>query len=431
MTDTQIYEWIVEILHKEVVYATGCTEPIALAYAAAVARKHLGCTPDKIEAFVSPNLMKNGMAVKVPGTGLPGMDVAAAVGVTGGDPNGGLDVLHHLSAEAVEKAKDLLAKKRVFVDIADTELPLYAEAKLSRGNHWSRVVIQGSHTNIIRIGTDEKIFLSKEDSGSVTKDPNEDFLHSLNLKILYNFATAVPLNRIEFMEEAGLVNDALSRAGLQKEYGLCLGKSMQDDLQNGLSIDNLHDRIVMETTAASDARMGGAPLPAMTNAGSGDQGITATVPVNVTARYVNASREKHIRALALSHITAIYIHSFYPKLSALCATATAAMGAAVGMTLLFDGGYTELEATIANMTAQHIGMICDGAGDGCSLKIATAVDAAYRAVFLSRKGIRVNGTEGLVSNTADESIRNIGTLATKGLKVADKEVLRIMISKNK
>lgn len=233
------------------------------------------------------------------------------------------------------------------------------------------------------------------------------------------------------MEEAGLVNDALSRAGLQKEYGLCLGKSMQDDLQNGLSIDNLHDRIVMETTAASDARMGGAPLPAMTNAGSGDQGITATVPVNVTTRYVNASREKHIRALALSHITAIYIHSFYPKLSALCATATAAMGAAVGMTLLFDGGYTELEATIANMTAEHIGMICDGAGDGCSLKIATAVDAAYRAVFLSRKGIRVNGTEGLVSNTADESIRNIGTLATKGLKVADKEVLRIMISKNK
>ena len=223
-----------------------------------------------------------------------------------------------------------------------------------------------------------------------------------------NSQKTVPLADIEFMAEAGRVNDALSAEGLRHHYGLSLGKSMLDDLQNGMIPENFHDRLIMETTAASDARMGGAPFPAMTNAGSGDQGITATVPVNVTARYLKSSREDHIRALALSHITAIYIHAFYPKLSGLCATATAAMGSAAGMTLLFDGSYEMLEAVISNMTGEHIGMVCDGAGDGCSLKIATAVDAAYRAVFLARKGIRVGGAEGLVSNAADESIRNIG-----------------------
>ena len=431
MTKKEIADSIIAVLKKEVVPATGCTEPIALAYAAAVARKYLAAEPEKIEAAVSPNLMKNGMAVTVPGTGLPGMDIAVAVGVTGGDPEGGLDVLHTLSSASVDRAKELIVQKRVSVTVADTELPLYAEATLTRGAHKTRVVIKGSHTNIVRIESDGKVRFAKADSPTSTKDPYEDFLHSLSLRDLYDFVQEVPLSEIEFMEKAGFVNDTLSQEGLSKKYGLSLGKSMLDDLQAGLSADNFHDRLIMETTAASDARMGGAPLPAMTNAGSGDQGITTTLPVNVTARFLHASREQHIRALALAHITSMYIHSFYPKLSGLCATATAAMGAATGMTYLFGGGPAEIEATISNMTGEHIGMVCDGAGDGCSLKIATAVDAAYRAVFLSRKGIRVNGTEGLVSNSADESIHNIGRLATTGMKAADKEILQIMLSKNK
>lgn len=371
------------------------------------------------------------MAVKVPGTGLPGMDIAVAVGVTGGDPEGGLDVLRKLTDTDVEKAKELIAQKIVSVQVADTGLPLYVEVCLTADAHWVRVIIQGRHTNIVRIETDEKVIFHKDDESASPTNPDLPFMETLNLKLLYEFAKTVPLADIEFMAEAGRVNDALSAEGLRHHYGLSLGKSMLDDLQNGMIPENFHDRLIMETTAASDARMGGAPFPAMTNAGSGDQGITATVPVNVTARYLKSSREDHIRALALSHITAIYIHAFYPKLSGLCATATAAMGSAAGMTLLFDGSYEMLEAVISNMTGEHIGMVCDGAGDGCSLKIATAVDAAYRAVFLARKGIRVGGAEGLVSNTADESIRNIGAFATKGMQVADKEVLHIMMTKNR
>ena len=177
--------------------------------------------------------------------------------------------------------------------------------------------------------------------------------------------------------------------------------------------------------------MGGAPLPAMTNSGSGNQGITATIPVVVTAQKVKASKEQLIRALTMSHMTAIYIHSFLPKLSALCACGTAAMGAATGMVWLLGGKFQDVQDTISNMTGDHIGMVCDGAGNSCTLKVATACDAACRAVMLSLHNIRVTGSEGLVSNNPDESIRNIGELAKKGMEQTDKEILQIMLHKNK
>ena len=226
------------------------------------------------------------------------------------------------------------------------------------------------------------------------------------------------------------MNEELSQVGMKEKYGHAIGYTMKREMDTGFLGHSLVDEVIMRTAAASDARMGGAPLPAMTNSGSGNQGIAATMPVVATADRVKASREQLIRALSLSHLTAIYVHSFLPKLSALCAAGTAAMGAAAGMVWLLGGKQKDVEYTIFNMTGDHIGMICDGAGNSCTLKVATACDAACRAALLALHNTRVSGDEGLVSNDVDESIRNIGQLASKGMVQTDTELLSIMLNKN-
>lgn len=418
-------------LHQEVKPATGCTEPISLAYASAVAAEHLHQPIEKIEAKVSPNMMKNGMAVTVPGTGTPGLYIAAAVGALGGDPHGGLQVLQHLAPAAVQAGKQLVADGKVSVEIADVPNVLYSEAKVYGGGHTARVCIADDHTRVVRIEEDGQTVFDLPERKSSDGSPEEQFLNSLTLRDIYQFATEVPLEKIAFMAEAATLNEALAQAGLTEQYGHSIGYTMQEEMKTGFLSPALQDTIIMQTAAASDARMGGAPLPAMTNSGSGNQGITATMPVVVTAKWVKAGQERLIRALTLSHLTAIYIHSFLPKLSALCACGTAAMGAATGMAWLLGGDFSAVQNTISNMTGDHIGMVCDGAGNSCTLKVATACDAACRAVMLSRHQIRVTGTEGLVSNDADESIRNIGDLAKKGMEQTDKEILHIMLNKNK
>ena len=427
----EMWKKMVDCLHKEVKPATGCTEPISLAYASAVAAEKLGQPVEKIEARVSANMMKNGMAVIVPGTETPGLYIAAAVGALGGDPKGGLQVLKRLSPEVVRKGKKMVADKLVSVDIADVPNVLYSEAKVYGGGHTARVCIADDHTNVVRIEKDDAVLFEAPPMKSDEVSPEEQFLNNLTLKDVYQFATECPIDDIRFMEEAAKLNEELSKVGLSEKYGHCIGYTMKSEIHTDFLSNALQDTIIMKTAGASDARMGGAPLPAMTNSGSGNQGITATIPVVVTAQKVKASKEQLIRALTMSHMTAIYIHSFLPKLSALCACGTAAMGAATGMVWLLGGKFQDVQDTISNMTGDHIGMVCDGAGNSCTLKVATACDAACRAVMLSLHNIRVTGSEGLVSNNPDESIRNIGELAKKGMEQTDKEILQIMLHKNK
>ena len=427
----EMWKKMVDCLHKEVKPATGCTEPISLAYASAVAAEKLGQPVEKIEARVSANMMKNGMAVIVPGTETPGLYIAAAVGALGGDPKGGLQVLKRLSPEVVRKGKKMVADKLVSVDIADVPNVLYSEAKVYGGGHTARVCIADDHTNVVRIEKDDAVLFEAPPMKSDEVSPEEQFLNNLTLKDVYQFATECPIDDIRFMEEAAKLNEELSKVGLSEKYGHCIRYTMKSEIHTGFLSNALQDTIIMKTAGASDARMGGAPLPAMTNSGSGNQGITATIPVVVTAQKVKASKEQLIRALTMSHMTAIYIHSFLPKLSALCACGTAAMGAATGMVWLLGGKFQDVQDTISNMTGDHIGMVCDGAGNSCTLKVATACDAACRAVMLSLHNIRVTGSEGLVSNNPDESIRNIGELAKKGMEQTDKEILQIMLHKNK
>ena len=430
MEQERLWENIVNVLKKEIVPATGCTEPISLAFAAAQAAKILGEPVERIEGYVSANMMKNGMGVIVPGTAMAGLPIAAAVGVLGGDPAGGLQVLKYLSAETVAAGKKMVAEKKVTVAVTEVPYVLYSEVRVYGSHHWAKVCIANTHTNIISIEKDGKLLLDNPPLNDSQEAEEKAFLQQLTAKQVYDFATQVPIESIRFMKEAAVLNDALADAGLSGGYGLHLGATMCKNKVKGLVGDDLQSQIMMITVAASDARMGGAPLPSMTNSGSGNQGIMATEPVSVVARYVQADEEALIRALTLSHLMAVYIHGQLPKLSALCAVSTAAMGAAAGVAWLFDHNFEVVTYALSTMTGDLIGMVCDGAANSCSMKVATASGAAFRAVLLALDGVRVTGNEGLVSNQLDESIRNIGNLACNGMVETDKEILQIMLHKN-
>jgi len=421
---------VLDILHNEVKPATGCTEPISLAYAAAVAYQAVkGEDILKIEAKVSANLMKNGLGVFVPGTGVAGLPIAAAVGALGGDPEAGLQVLKNITPTVVAQGKALLAAGKVTIEVTPVPHILYSEAIIHTPNHVSRVCIADAHTNIIRRELDGQIIEEKEASHELVIDDNKKFMQTLSTKDIFEFVTTVPINDIEFLNEGADLNDLLAEEGLTGQYGLNIGACMKRSMEDGFTSNDITNTIVMYTAAASDARMGGAPLPAMTNSGSGNQGITATEPISVLARLKGYSAEKRTRALALSHLIAIYVHAFLPKLSALCAVATAAMGASAGMAYLLTEDEAVIDRALNNMTGDLIGMICDGAASSCASKVATATNSAVKAVLLARDGIRITGVEGIVAESADESIRNIGRLASVGMKETDPEILNIMLSK--
>lgn len=429
-----IWNKMIEIMKQDITPATGCTEPISLAFAAATAAKELGEPVQSVKAYVSANLMKNGMGVMVPGTGMPGLPIAAAVGALGGDADAGLQVLKSLSPEVVAQGKKMLADGLVTVEVKeDTQHVLYSEADVYGANHCVRAIIVDSHTNVVLIEKDGEVLFQKKADHDDGENEKLEFLHSLSVKEILDFAEQVPLEQIRFMKKAEDLNDALANEGMTGKYGLRIGCTMQKGIDEGLLADDLSREIQMRTVAASDARMGGAACPAMTNSGSGNQGITSTEPVTVVANHLNADEETRIRALALSGMIAIYAHSYLPKLSAFCATVTAAMGAAAGMAWLLDKKtpYQTISKAISSMNGGVVGMVCDGAADSCSMKVASAVEAAYRSVLMAINGIRVQGTDGLVSNTVDECIHNVGQLACNGMQQTDCEVLQIMLNKNK
>ena len=426
-TRPALWNEFLKAIRHEVIPALGCTEPVSLALASAIATRHLGNMPDKIEALVSPNLMKNGMGVTVPGTGMVGLQIAAAVGALGGDPDSGLEVLRKLTPEIVEAGKRMLRENKVTVEITDVPHVLYAEARVSSGQHWVRVCIADAHTHVVRIEKDGKIEFEADTLGG-----NEEAAFSLNSSTahdVYEFATTAPLSDILFILEAAKLNSRLSQEGMSGNYGLHIGATFKRQIEHGLLSDDLHTAILMRTAAASDARMGGATLPAMSNSGSGNQGIAATLPVIVVAEHVKADEETLARALILSHLMAIYIHSKLPKLSALCAVTTAAMGAAAGMAWLLRGGYGAVSMAICNMVGDVAGLICDGASNSCAMKVSTSAAAAYKAVLMALDGSRVSGEEGIVEDSVDASIKNLCALARESMVHTDRQILEIMVSK--
>ncbi|MDU8923535.1 L-serine ammonia-lyase, iron-sulfur-dependent, subunit alpha [Pasteurellaceae bacterium LIM206] len=424
---TEIENDILNIVKKEVVPALGCTEPISLALASAIGRQYLGCDPQHIEAKVSPNLMKNGMGVTVPGTGTVGLPMAAAIGAIGGDAEAGLQVLNRINPEQVGLAKAMLDAGKIKVSIADTQQILYSEATLSADGNQVKVCIEGHHTNVVLIEKNGRVIFSQP--RAVSSCEADNIFEKLTAIDIFNFSMQVELGKIAFIKEAARLNSALSQEGLRTDYGLHIGRTLQKQIGSGLLSGDLFNRIVIATTSASDARMGGAALPAMSNSGSGNQGITATMPVVVVAEYIKASNEQLIRALFLSHLMAIYIHSKLPKLSALCAASTAAMGSCAGIAWLLTGKFETISMAISSMIGDISGIICDGAANSCAMKVSTCVSSGYKSVLLALDQTQVTGNEGIVEHDIDRSINNLCSIASQSMQYTDRQVIEIMVNK--
>lgn len=426
-----LWQRFIQVVREEVKPALGCTEPISLALAAAVAAAHLEGNIERIEAWVSPNLMKNGMGVTVPGTGMVGLPIAAALGALGGDGKAGLEVLKSASAGAIDAAKALLNAGKVAVKLQEPcHDILFARAKVYSANAWACVTIVGGHTDIARIETHQGVVFSQD---RLVQDDDRSsalgVLSTTSLKEILAFVNQVPFESIRFILDAATLNGALSQEGLRNAWGLHIGATLKKQCARGLLADDLSTAIVIRTSAASDARMGGATLPAMSNSGSGNQGITATLPVVVVAEYVGADDERLARALMLSHLSAIYIHHQLPRLSALCAATTAAMGAAAGMAWLAEGSYDTIAMAISSMIGDVSGMICDGASNSCAMKVSTSAAAAWKAVLMALDDTAVTGNEGIVAQDVEQSISNLCALACHSMQQTDKQIIEIMAHK--
>lgn len=423
-------QWIefIALLKREVVPALGCTEPMSVALAAANCRRLLGQDPTRISVWVSGNLFKNGMGVGVPGTGMIGLPVAAAVGITGGNPDAGLEVLKGLTPAQVDAAKALLPL--IKVDVKDVPDVLYAEVMAEADGHGARVVICTDHTRIVLMERDGEVLMTQASAPGVQIQPARSARPALTLKEIVEFALEVPLAEIAFIAEAATMNQALADEGLQG-YGLSIGKMLTDQVERKLLSDDLMTLAMRLSSAASDARMDGAMLPAMSNSGSGNQGIAATMPVVAAARFLGSSEEQLTRALVMSHLVAIYIKMYQNKLSALCAASTAAMGAGAAITWLLGGRFEQISHCINNMIGDVSGIICDGAGSACSMKVSTSTSAAVKSSLMAVNNLRVPQSEGIVSDDVDQTIANLGQLSRQGMLDTDIEIINIMRAKQR
>ena len=422
-TQTQI----IKLIHQEVIPAIGCTEPVAVALAAAKAAEVLGCKPEKTEVFLSANILKNAMGVGIPGTGMVGLPIAAALGAVCGKSEYGLEVLKDVAeGDNLQRAKDLL--EHVTVSLKENAPDkLYAEALATRGNDRVKVIIAHTHTNIILVEKNGEELFRREFQLDVTKPETKG--PELSVKRIWDFVHDVDVKDVEFVLVGAEMNKAISAEGLRSEYGLQIGKTLKENIDKGLLEDDLLNRTLIRATAASDARMDGCPKPVMTNSGSGNQGITVYLPVVVAAETFGASREQMIRALALSNLIAVHIHHYMGHLSALCGILIAGTGAASAITYLMGGTYENMVNTIKTMCSNLTGMMCDGAKQGCALKVYSGVSAAVQAALLSMRGIKTNN-DGIVEEDIERTIRNVGLIGTKGMEETDKTILNIMCNKN-
>lgn len=426
MLDKGLRDKIKALIKKEVVPAVGCTEPVAVALAVAKATHLLGCEPERIDARLSGNMLKNAMGVGIPGTGMIGLPIAMALGALIGDPEKGLEVLSGVSPEAVERGKEFIAGGRIGIELEpDAPSKLYIDTVVSAGGHSARVVISVSHTNFIRLERDGEILLDVPSKGDVVEESAD---LPLDMAMIYEFATETPLEEIEFILEAKRLNQAASRLALEGDYGHSLGATIR---KYGMKFygDTPVEHMISYTSAACDARMGGAKVAVMSNSGSGNQGITATMPVVSFAEDMNADEEQTVRALILSHLTSIYIKQSLGRLSALCGCVVASTGASGALVYLMGGGYAQICSAIKNMVANLTGMICDGAKPSCALKISSGVTTAMMSAMLAMSGKCVTSAEGIVSDDVDETIHNLTSIGREAMTETDRLVLKIMTSK--
>lgn len=425
--DATLRKQISDLIHREVVLATGCTEPGAVALCVAKACETLGTKPERVDLYLSKNVFKNAMGVGIPGTGMIGLPIAVAMAVTHGDSSRKLEVLM-LGKEQVEDAKKWLANNsdRIHISVKDTVDKLYIEAVCTAGKETSKAIISKTHTCFTRIEKGGEVLV--EDSGS-TAVPNtaaatvaKDEL-VLNAQTVFDYATTTPIEELEFIREAVKFNEAASQEGL-KGYGLHAGAIL-----NSNAAGDIVHTVVAHTVAASDARMDGCTLPIYSNSGSGNQGIACTLPVYKYGQLKQCSEEQITRALILSSLMSIYVKKGIGRLSALCGIVNASIGVTSAIVYLHGGDFQKVCYAIKNLINTIAGMLCDGAKPSCALKMATGMYSAFVSAELAYNDYVVDATDGLSQSDIDLSIRNLARLGHDGMNQTDDMILDIMMHK--
>lgn len=415
---------LIALIQEQIRPAVGCTEPGAAAYAAAVAAQTLGETPERLTVSVSRNILKNAMGVGIPGTDMVGLPIAVALGALCGDAGAGLAVLHNITDEDVAQAQKLVDAQGVQVCLSDHPQKLYIDVLAEAGEHSARTVIAGTHTNIIRIEKDGQCISTgdgAEESGAAGAGAE------LSLKEIDDFVRSVSSEKLSFLRECIDMNSAISQEGLEHPYGLGIGQSIYETLPENNSEENY---ALAVTCAAADARMGGCTLPVMSSCGSGNQGLTATLPVIAVARKRGLSEEDTFRALAYSLLVTIHVKQHLGKLSALCACSVgASIGTACALTYLDGGTLQQIGHCVDNVVADVSGVICDGAKAGCALKIATGVSSAFRGAMLAMKNRNASALDGIVGHDPEASVDNLGNLCNTGMLDTDRVILDMLVCK--
>lgn len=428
--DSGLYNHILELLHQEVKPALGCTEPVCVAIAIARAASLFEGRPLEVKVKVSSNILKNAMGVGIPGTGQIGLPIASALAVVCGNADYGLEVLKDVSAAAVEEAKTYVDSGAVSISLADNDRLLYVEAEcIFAGGHSSRCIIADAHDRIVFVSRDDEVLCDCSDPAPKSGDESRKSSDGLSLEQIYEFAQTASLDDLGLMKEEIRMNTALSEEGMKGSYGLMVGRTIADRDKSDVFGDGLMTRCMAMTAAASDARMAGCVLPAMSNSGSGNQGITVSMPVIAAAKALGSDEESLIRALTLSNLVAIHIKSYLGKLSALCGCVVASTGSSCGIVMLGGGGLKEIGYAVKNMIGNITGMVCDGAKEGCAMKVASGVSCSVQSAMLAMKGICVPPTDGIIDKEVEKTIENLGRIGSMGMKQTDAMILDIMVCK--
>ena len=427
MTETERKQ-IIALVQREVVPAIGCTEPIAVALCVAKATETLGAKPEKIEVLLSANILKNAMGVGIPGTGMIGLPIAVALGALIGKSEYQLEVLKDSNPDAVNEGKRFIGEKRINISLKeDITEKLYIEVCCEAAGNKATAIIAGGHTTFIYIARNDDVFLNKQNTSC---RETEEQTVDLTLRKVYDFAMNAPLDEIRFILETARLNKAAAERSFDGNYGHGLGRMLRGTYEHKILGDSVFSHILSYTSGACDARMAGAMIPVMSNSGSGNQGISATLPVLVYAEENSKSEEELIRALMLSHLTVIYIKQSLGRLSALCGCVVAATGSSCGITWLMGGTYEQVAFAVQNMIANLTGMICDGAKPSCALKVTTGVSTAVLSAIMAMENRCVTSVEGIIDEDVDQSIRNLTKIGSKGMDETDRLVLEIMTNKN-
>ncbi|ELC8424713.1 serine dehydratase subunit alpha family protein [Clostridium perfringens] len=422
-------ELYLRTLKKEVVPSEGCTEPIAIAYAASIAAEHLKGEIKEVNIYLSKNVIKNALGVGIPGTGGVGIEIAAALGISIQKSYKKLTILSNFTEDELKKAKEIVDKNIINIKQKNTNKALYIEVELLAETSKAKVIIEDTHTNVTLIECDDEIIM--DNNSEVSEDLEEDY-KLFKIADIYNFAKEADFDDIKFILESAKMNEKVSEEGLKGDYGLQVGSKIIQKGNFNLFSNDASNKIIAASAAASDARMDGCAMPIMTTAGSGNQGIACSIPVAQTARLLDKSEEELARALVLSNLVTIRIKKHMGRLSPLCGAGIAgATGASCGITYLLGGNLENINYCINNMISDLSGMICDGAKETCALKIATGTNAAIQCANLAINGISATANDGIVAKDVEETIESIETLIQNGFKNVDDTILNIMLEKKK